>query len=278
MLLQASLSHYKAEPENQDLVAQQIQARHQTETQRIGVNLSYPLILTQSRNLTVNGGIYAVRNASRYTRSVPAAVPVIELSSDIRALSVELNSTEATDDSATQWSIGLYQGFDAAGAKQLNSDIDLDFTRIKGSFVQSNQFTGGYGITLKGSGQYSNSILPLSEQIGFGANLFGLAYPAGEIAGDKGWGVSLEFNRSFALDSTYFKQIQPYILGDAAKVYANGGNLLHSEIASLGIGVRFTDQLHYSLDLSIAQPVGEIPVNASNRSPRLNLSYAYQFE
>ncbi|HWV62089.1 MAG TPA: ShlB/FhaC/HecB family hemolysin secretion/activation protein, partial [Oxalicibacterium sp.] len=101
---------------------------------------------------------------------------------------------------------------------------------------------------------------------------------AGEIAGDKGWGFSLEFNRAFAYDGSYLKQIQPYVMADAARVYVNNYTLSHDEIASLGFGVRFTDQEHYSLDLSIAQPIGEIPVNASRRSPRLNLSYAYQFE
>ena len=40
----------------------------------------------------------------------------------------------------------------------------------------------------------------------------------------------------------------------------------------------FGDAPRYSLDLSIAQPVGELPTNADSRSPRLNLTYFYQFE
>lgn len=278
MLLQVNLSHYEAEPKNRDLVAQQFEERYRTETQRVSANLSYPLVLTASRNLTISGGAYAVKNTSHYTRSVPAAEPVIELRSDIRAVNIELNSVEATDKTSTQWSLGLYQGFDAAGAKSINSDVDLDFTRIKGGFVLSRQLSDTIGIVFSGSGQYSGDVLALSEQIGFGNRLFGLAYPAGEIAGDKGWGVSLELNRTFATDAKYFKQVQPYILADAARVYVNEGELSHDEIASIGIGVRFTDRQYYSLDLSIAQPVGEVPVNASSRSPRLNLSYAYQFE
>lgn len=278
MLLQINLSHYEAEPKNRDLVPQQFEERYQTKTQRISANLSYPLILTQSRSLSVNGGVYVVKNESRYTRSVPATEPVIELSSDIRALSLEFTGAEAMEKMNLQWSAGLYQGFDAAGANRVNSNVDLDFTRIRGSFVLSRQLTPEYGVALSGMTQYSKDILPLSEQIGFGARLFGLAYPSGEIAGDKGWGVSLEFNRSYALDGSYVKQIQPYILADAARVYTNIGQLSHDEIASVGFGVRFSDQEHYSLDLSIAQPVGEIPVNDTSRSPRLNLSYAYQFE
>lgn len=278
MLLQINLSHYEAEPKNRELVPQQFEERYQTETQRISANLSYPLILTQTRSLSINGGIYAVKNESRYTRSVPAVEPVVELRSDIRALSLELTSLEAVNKGSLQWTAGIFQGFDAAGAKQVNSDVDLDFTRIKGSVVWNRQLTDTYGFALSGMGQYSGDTLALSEQIGFGGKLFGLAYPAGEIAGDRGWGISAEINRSYARDGAYIKQIQPYILADAARVYLSEGELSHDQIASVGFGVRFSDTKHYSLDLSIAQPVGEIPVNASRRAPRLNFSYAYQFE
>ncbi|ABR89806.1 Hemolysin activation/secretion protein [Janthinobacterium sp. Marseille] len=278
MLLQVTLSDYKGEPENQALTAQQLQSRYQTKTQRVSANLSYPLILKPTRSLTLSGGIYAVKNSSRYTLDVPAPAPSIEFSSDIRALSLELTSTEVSDRSSTQWSLGVYQGFDSMGARQVNGNIDLDFLRIKGSFTRSNQFANGYGITVSGMGQYSSNILPLSEQVSFGAKLYGLAYPVGEIAGDKGWGASLEFNRAFPYDGSYVKRIQPYVMADAAKVYVNAGRLAHSEIASVGTGVRFTDLRHYSLDLSIAQPVGEIPINASKRAPRLNLGYSYQLD
>lgn len=278
MLLQVNLSHYEAQPKNRDLVPLQFNERYQTETQRVSANLSYPLILTQSRTLTINGGLYAVKNSTRYTRSVPSAQPVIEQRADIRAVSLELNGAEAMKQTTAQWSLGLFQGIDGMGADRLNSDVDLDFTRMRGSFSLSRQLTEHVGAVFSGMAQYSGDVLALSEQIGFGGRLFGLAYPAGEIAGDKGWGLSLEFNRAFAYDGTYLKQIQPYVMADAARVYVNNYTLSHDEIASLGFGVRFTDQEHYSLDLSIAQPVGEIPVNANRREPRLNLSYAYQFE
>ena len=109
--------------------------------------------------------------------------------------------------------------------------------------------------------------------------LFGLAYPAGEIAGDKGWGVALELNRSFPIaDVKYLKQVQPYILADSAQATSNGLLSAKSDIASIGFGVRFGDQRHYSLDLSIAKPIGDIPVNADERALRLNLSYSYQLD
>lgn len=278
LLLQVNLSRYSAEPENRNLVERQFEARHQTETERASINLKYPLTLTATRSLTLSGGIYAVRNSARYTRSVPAPVPVVELSSDIRAVSMELNSIEVKDNTRTQWMLGVYQGIDGAGAKQFNNAIDLDFLRIRGSFMQNHLFSNGYGIAVSGSGQYSDSAMPISEQISFGGRQFGLAYPVGEIAGDKGWGIALELNRAFAMDTRYIKQVQPYVLTDAARTHLNNFDVPDGDIASAGFGVRLTDKQHYSLDLSLAQPIGNIPVNASRRSPRFNLSYAYQFE
>src|SRR5690606_19444597 len=180
--------------------------------------------------------------------------------------------------SSTQWMLGFYQGINGAGAKQFNSDIDLDFLRTRGSFSHTQALgDSGYGFVIRASGQYSHDRLPLSEQITFGAQQFGSAYPVGEIAGDQGWGIALEFNRAFTIDGKYVKQVQPYLLGDAARTSLNGYDIPDSKIASLGFGMRFSDLKHYSLDLSVAQPVRDVPVNASNRSPRLNMSYAYQF-
>lgn len=278
MLLNVNLSRYNAEPENHALVDRQFEARYQTRTERASINLSYPLVLTASRSLTLSGGAYAARNNARYTRSVAAPVPVVEIESDIRAVSLEFNGVEVRPASSTQYSLGIYRGIDGAGASRLNSNVDLDFLRIRGSFIQSNTFSSGYGVVVRGSGQYSGDILPLSEQISFGARHFGLAYPAGETAGDKGWGLALEFHRAFERDGKYVKQVQPYVLGDTARTYLNGFAIPAGDLASFGFGIRLSDKKHYSLDLSVAQPVGNIPVNASKRSPRFNLSYAYQFE
>ena len=159
MLLQVTLSDYKGEPENQSLPAQQLQSRYQTKTQRVSASLSYPLILKPTRSLTLSGGIYAVKNSSRYSLNVAAPAPTIEFSSDIRALSLELSSNEVSDRSSMQWSLGVYQGLDSLGARQINGNIDLDFLRVKGSFTRTNTFDGGYGITVSGMGQYSLSLI-----------------------------------------------------------------------------------------------------------------------
>lgn len=278
MLFQLSASDYSSKPENQILTAVQFNPRYQSETWRVGASLGYPLMLDNHTNLTLTGGVYGAENMARYTRSVPAAVPVVEIGSSIRALSLELVWARLTEKYSTQLSAGVYRGVDTAGAGRTNSNVDLDFTRFKTSFTQTFQLPAGFGLAFSGSGQYSDSILPLSEQIGFGSRLFGLAYPAGEIAGDRGWGLALELNRAIPFEAAWLRQIQPYVMTDASRAYVNSATLAHDRIASVGAGVRFSDQRHYSLDLSVAKPVGQTPLNADDRPLRLNLSYTHQFD
>lgn len=277
-IFQLNFSDYKTRPEYPALAAVQFQPSYRTHTKRIAATLSHPFILDGRRNLTLAGGVYAADNHSTYTRSVPAPDPVVTIGSGIRALSAEFNWRTFSEKNSTNASGGIYHGIDGLGAGLDNSIADLGFTRVKATLIHTRQLPNRFGVTLAASGQYSDSVLPLSEQITFGASQFGLAYPASEITSDRGWGWSLELNRSWAPAMPYLKQVQPYLMTDASHVRGKTGDVTHRNIASIGVGIRFGAAPRYSLDLSIAQPVGETPTNASRRSPRLNLTYFYQFE
>jgi hemolysin activation/secretion protein len=54
--------------------------------------------------------------------------------------------------------------------------------------------------------------------------------------------------------------------------------LIHDTLGSVALGVRFSDGRYYTLDLSLAKPVADVPVNSSSRSPRVNASYSYQLD
>lgn len=280
-IFQLNVSDYTAEPVNQDLLPLLFEPRYYTKTQRVGATLGHPLLLDNSSNLTLSGGAYAVRNAVRYTPSLslgPAFSGDVVSESSIRALSLEMAWTNIAEQSVTQISGGVYHGVDVAGASLTNSDIDLGFTRFRTQFSRSDRFASQIGTTFSGTGQFSDSILPTSEQISFGARQFGLAYPVGEIAGDKGWGLALEVNYAIGADHAWIRQIQPYVMTDSARIYGNTGTPTHHKLASVGAGFRVSDQRRYSLDLSLARPTGDIPVNARDRSLRLNVSYSYQLD
>jgi hemolysin activation/secretion protein len=103
-----------------------------------------------------------------------------------------------------------------------------------------------------------------------------LGYPVGDVAGDKGYGVAAELNYLYPTSgSFYVKSLQPYLLIDHAQVYLNTGQVIDNNLASVALGTRLSDSKHYSLDVSIAKPIGDKPINTDSRSPRINFSYTW---
>lgn len=276
MVARVTASHYRGVPENSTLAPLGIDSRYVNDNKRIGASLAYPLLLSNAQTLIATGGIYGVDQFERYTGT--ATGQQVTLGTRVRVVSAEANYVQRSQGQTRTLMLGLYQGIAGLGASRENTSNDLSFFRTRLQASQSNDLPAGFGMTVSAAGQFSAQRLASSEQISFGGRMFGLGYPAGEVAGDKGWGASLEFNRLFTLDMAYLKTVQPYVIGDMARVLSNSVTLTHRSLASVGLGVRFSDRRYYTLDLSIAQPVGDKPINASHRSPRLNAIYSYQFD
>ncbi|MDC6178731.1 ShlB/FhaC/HecB family hemolysin secretion/activation protein [Ralstonia solanacearum] len=277
LLAKLTWSHYRGRPENLPLEQLGYQSRYLTDAQRLGLSLSYPVLLSNTRSLTLTGTAYANEDMQRYTPQNQAIAPV-DLSSKVRVVGTEALYTEVRPGETRRASLGIYQGIDGVGAsKSLNNNIDLGFLRTRITASEAHDLPFGFGMAISGAAQYSGAVLPSSEQISFGGRFFGLAYPAGEVAGDRGWGMSFEINRLFQASMTYLKTVQPYVLFDTAKVYSNAATLVHDQLGSIALGVRFSDRKYYTLDLALARPVGDRPTNANARSLRFNAAYTYQF-
>ncbi|KAI3592166.1 putative activation/secretion signal peptide protein [Cupriavidus sp. U2] len=279
MLGKITASHYRGVPENSMLAPIGFNPRYVNDSKRLGGTLSYPVILNNRHALTLTGGFYANNQFERYTQAVqPGAGRQVELSTSVRVASAEASYQQRGTGVTRSATLGVYKGFDALGADRQNNLNDLSFWRTRLLVSQATDLPMGFGMALSAAGQYSGNRLASSEQISFGGRFFGLGYPAGEIAGDKGWGASAELNRLFAVDFTYLKTLQPFLAADMARVYSNSVSLSHRTLQSLAIGLRFSDRRYYTMDVSLAQPVGDKPTNASHRSPRINLLWSYQFD
>lgn len=279
MLAKITASHYRGVPQNSTLAPIGFESRYVNDSKRLGGSLSYPVILNNRHVLTLTGGFYANSQFERYTQAVqPGAGRQVELSTSVRVASAEASYLQRGTGVTRNATLGVYKGFDALGANRENNLNDLSFWRTRLLLSQANDLPLGFGVALSAAGQYSSNRLASSEQISFGGRFFGLGYPAGEVAGDKGWGASAELNRLFTLDFTYLKTLQPFVVADMARVYSNSVSLSHRTLQSLAIGLRFSDRRYYTMDVSLAQPVGDKPTNASHRSPRINLLWSYQFD
>ncbi len=279
--LQLRLDAYKYRSSPEDAQLQALSIRRDVRNERASAIVSYPLILENQRALMLSGGFYATRSVDRYTLFDDTRSETRH--TDLRALQAGVRYATSTARQSRSVDVNVHQGLDSLGARQgATTDHDLDFTRITASASQVFALTDKVGLTLAAAGQYSGDDLANSERIGFGAWRFGMGYPAGEIAGDSGWGAAVETSYLHTLNHRWLATAQPYLRVDTARVYENNRQALpladDRRLASVGIGVRLSDKRFYTLDLNVARPVGDRPPNDSGRGLRFNANYSMRYD
>lgn len=259
---------------------------HRVEQDRVAVSARYPLRLSNERSLFVSAGIYAADQSDRYFNTINGAS--LEQRSKTRVVQGSLDYTHAKKDRARQVSFAIARGLDAWGASadtltnlsgvNLAAASDVSFTKYSLGYAQTRTWKDQrYAAVLRASGQYTRQRLPSSEQISFGGARFGLAYDPGETSGDKGWGVGLEFSRNFRPQKRWLKAVSPYVVAQHAQVSLTDGRRPQPDkLGTLGIGVRLSDNKHYSLDFAYAKPTADLPLERDSRKPRWNLNFSYQ--
>jgi hemolysin activation/secretion protein len=282
LMLHVSGSHYQGNPDTDDQLPDYLQQDlHQDQ---YAFSFSYPLLLDNHTNLSATGGAYVTSMQEIYTNTTDGARLIQQYG--LRVLDAKLDYTKASDTSVQKINLEIAHGLDALGANASTitqignvavvAPADPQFTRYDATFIQSNVWPHRFGTVFNITGQYSNNTLPTTEQITFGGPRYGLAYDPGETSGDTGWGASLELNQHYDLSDRWIKQITPYVIGQFARVYLNVGVPTLAELGTAGVGVRWTDKHYYAFDLTVAEPVGDVPIGAPHREPRVDFSFSYQ--
>jgi hemolysin activation/secretion protein len=277
--------HYDARPE--DDAIEYLGFERRVKNDRIGIGVSYPFLLNNTRSLTGTLGVYAANSKDRYdSRSTDRW---LQQDARVRAASAELRYIQLSESQATDVALSVAKGFDAAGAKKDISTnygysakpiLDLDFTRYNLNAKQTFALPAQFGLTFSGAGQYSSDILPSSEQVSYGSWRYAMGYPQGEQSGDKGIGVSAEINRRFGTGWEYLSGVQPYALVDYARTWYNNKSLQalnQRHLSSVALGIRFTDDKYYLFDFNVAKPVGSATID-NNRDLRFNANYSLYYD
>jgi hemolysin activation/secretion protein len=282
LMLHVSGSHFQGNPDVFDQLPHYLQEdMHQDQ---YAFSFSYPLLLDNHTNLTATGGGYVTSLQEMYTNAITGAKLIQQYG--LRVFDVKMDFVKASDTSVQKINVDIAHGLDALGANASTvvrvgdlaevTQADPQFTRYDATFTQSNLWPQHVGTVFNITGQYSNHTLPTTEQVSFGGPRYGLAYDPGETAGDSGWGASLELNRRFDIASSWIKQVTPYLIGQLARVYLNVGEPSPAKLGTAGVGVRWSDKHYYSFDLTVAEPVGDVPIGAPHREPRVDFSFSYQ--
>lgn len=256
---------------------------HRLSQDRLALSAVYPLVLTNSQRLNLTFGIYASKQDDRYRNTDNGAR--VALQSSIRVLNAELSWLKVGEKRTQQLSFAVAHGFAGMGAYSRavgnNGPLDIatpdvTFTRYTGGFAWSEQWKHKFGTVLKATGQYSDDALPSTEQINFGGPSYAYAYDPGDAAGDSGWAASAELNRGFVSGTKWVKSIVPYVVYQTARVYLNGARPLIDKLDSAAVGVRVSDNRHYSVDFALARPTGDRPPESNDRDTRWNLTFSYK--
>ena len=254
------------------------------DNRRVELSAAYPLLLNARTSVTLSGGFYGVDNTDDYR--VPATGVTLTDQTRVRALFAQLAYADAQPERARSASLMLAHGLDALGASAtLRSNVPalsgpgsskLDFTRLSLDASQRDRFASQWGTAFGVGAQYSPHSLAASERVAFGGARFGRGYAAGDGAGDSGWGVSAELNRAFRTDGQWLKQVEPYLLLEAARVSTRLGRPSPEQLRSVALGIRLTDAKHYNLDLAVAKPTGDASIDNPQRKVRLSVQLSYQ--
>jgi hemolysin activation/secretion protein len=278
--------HYQAKP--QDDTVEALGFDRKVTNDRIGIAVSYPFLLNNQSSLTGSLGMYAVNAQDRYDQR--GSNLWLQQDTRVRAATSELRFITVGPARSTDVSLGVSKGFTGLGArKEIDSNygysavpnVDLDFTRFNLNGKQSFVLPAQFGVTLAAAGQFTDNVLPSSEQISFGSWRFGMGYPQGEMSGDKGVGMSAELNRRFSTGWQYLSAVQPYALVDYARTWYNAKNLQPyntKHLSSVALGMRFTDDKYYLFDFNIAKPVGSSPLNGNDRGYQFNANYSVFYD
>jgi len=280
--LKGNLSYYRGNPD--ELLDVDNALDRLTRVQRAELTAAYPLKLSRAASWVFNTGLYGVNSSD--TLSDPATGAYVTDRSRVRAVQGQISYTGHQPARTRQWSLQLVQGIDGLGAEAAYlsnvpglagpSPVKLDFTRLLTEASQADRWGTHWGTVVSGAVQYSPHTLPSGEKASFGAGRFARGYGAGAAAGDSGWGLGLELNRAFTRDGTWLRQWQPYLLLEAARVYTRQGTPVPEKLRSVSLGVRLSDNKHYSLDVAMSRPTGDTPLDNPRRHWRPNLTLSYR--
>lgn len=280
--VKGSLSRYRGNPS--DPQGAQSPLQRGTDVDRAELTASLPLRLSRESSWVASGGVYGVDTRDRISNPDNGAYLVDE--TQVRAVFGQLSYTAQKPNDSVQVTLKLSHGLNGLGADagitsnvpglSGPSAVKLAFARLQVEAAHQHRFANRFGTAVSFAMQHSPHNLPGSEKVSFGGSRFANGYGAGEAVGDSGWGLGLELNRAFALDSAWLRQWQPYVLLEWARVYGRIATPVPADLRSVSLGVRLTNHKHYNLDLALSKPTGDTPVLDPERHWRANVTLSYQ--
>lgn len=148
--------------------------------------------------------------------------------------------------------------------------------QIVRSNMEYAQPLGDFTLRVAGTLQYTNDALPNGEQLGLGGANSIRGYNERVMAFDSGYSATMELHHP----APFLDKLDALIFtdwGDGTRNKALASEISHSRLASVGLGVRWSDELSpYAIRWDIAQAL--VPqLDAPKGSWRTHFSFIYRF-
>lgn len=243
------------------------------------VGLSYPLIRSQTKNVTISGNYvykkledhidFANASFDKSSHSLPLA-----LNFDVRD---NFAGGGLTYGSAS-WTHGNLNLDSTLKAGDVDANTDGTFNKYNVDLVRIQNLPANFSLLARVSAQRASKNLDSSEKFGLGGINGIRAFPSGEGFGDEGELARLEVR--YAINN-----VLPYVFYDAGSVRLNQnrfGGLSASDnrrtVSGVGLGVKY-ETVRWLADASLAwRTVGGAPVSDTNdERPMLWAGAKYKF-
>jgi len=242
---------------------------------QVGLGVTQPLIRSLVQNLSVLANAYHTSNISSYT-SVQA------FNDQITGLQVGANYQLLALGGSTQAQGLVTQGLPFNGNQSndpsRNNAVE-NFTHFNLTASHLRYLSQRFSTLLMANAQYSADSLPVSEQLGYGGSLYGLAYQPSELTGDSGIIGSASLRYDLPLFSI-FQQIQPFISYDVGDLWTNSpavGQNTSTSGSSAAFGFNLAFKGGFQGSIMLAKPLTTAPSNDTNKNLEcfFNLSWLF---
>ena len=230
---------------------------YHTRSTVLEAGLSYPVIRTREKNLTVTGLGFMTDDEAL------GNLPTLD-----RLRGFRLKADADWADSflgINQVNFTFSQGINGLGASgnlgpgdtpPSTGDGRVDFNKIEGTFIRTQPLPQNFSAFFAAYAQYAFTPLLVSEQCSYGGRFFGRAFDPSQILGDHCWSVLGEARYDIATGIKQLTRSQLYAFADHGQVYyidPAAGTPTTQHGTSAGGGVRVAWEDRYSADLQVAK-------------------------
>ncbi len=245
------------------------------ELQQYQIGVSQPVLRSLAQNIWLLANAYHTDNQSNYSTGPAFHDRITGVQAGVNYQGLALGGGNNIQLMATQ---GIPLNGVTATYPSRTGAVQ-NFSKFTALASHVHYLTQKTSVVLAGNGQMSAQSLPVSEQIGYGGSLFGLAYQPSDITGDQGLMGSAALRYDLPT-FWHFQLLQPFVAYDIGQVWvhqATAGQSSSPSGASFALGVNLGLKAGLQGSLTAAKPLTLAPTNNANKGWEgfFNLSWVF---